>query len=54
MDFMLLSFCKANEAIASHIAAYSLGKQESTAAINLLQKIPGEIKESLTLLVRQG
>lgn len=41
-----------HDSIASFAAAYSLGKQESAAAVNLLGKIPGEIKDALTLLVR--
>ncbi|CAK8991525.1 unnamed protein product [Durusdinium trenchii] len=42
----------ANSSIAAFAAAYSIGKLESAAAVNLLRKINPETKESLTLLVR--
>ena len=47
-------FCgEAHESVASFAAAYSLGKQESAAAVNLLRWVPHDIKEGLTLLVRR-
>ena len=43
---------QAHETAASFAAAYSLGKQESTAAVNLLRWVPVDIKDGLTTLVR--
>lgn len=43
---------EASDGIASFAQAYALGKQECGAAVNLLQRIPSEIKDVLTLLVQ--
>ena len=43
---------EAQESVANLAMAYSLGKMESSAAINLLHKIPKEIVATLTRLVR--
>lgn len=38
--------------ISTFAAAYALGKQESTAAVFLMQRVPTFVKESLVALVR--
>ncbi|CAK9075152.1 unnamed protein product [Durusdinium trenchii] len=38
--------------VASFASAYSLGKHESAAALNLLRRVPSEIREGLTLLAQ--
>lgn len=43
---------EAQETVANLAMAYSLGKMESSAAINLLHKIPKEVVATLTRLVR--
>lgn len=43
---------EAQETVANLAMAYSLGKMESTAAINLLHKIPTDVVATLTRLVR--
>lgn len=48
----LLSSLEAYESVASFATAYSIGKVESKAAINLLRNIPQQTKEGLTELVR--
>lgn len=45
---------QAYESAAQMASVYSLGKQESTAAVALLHKIPGPIKAALTEMVRRG
>ncbi|CAK9010913.1 Uncharacterized protein SCF082_LOCUS10871 [Durusdinium trenchii] len=43
----------ASDGIANFASCYALGKQECGAAVNLLTKIPGEVKDCLTLLVQR-
>lgn len=43
---------QAHENVAAFASAYSLGKTESAAALNLLNKIPKDVKQILTDLVR--
>ena len=56
LDFCLKWFhalpSQVHETAASFAAAYSLGKQESAAAVNLMRWVPADIKEGLTVLVR--
>ncbi|CAK9066878.1 unnamed protein product [Durusdinium trenchii] len=49
----VLGSLEASDGIASFAQAYALGKQECGAAVNLLQRIPSEIKDVLTLLVQK-
>lgn len=46
-------FVQASDGIANFASCYALGKQECGAAVNLLTKIPGEVKDCLTLLVQR-
>ncbi|CAK9081890.1 unnamed protein product, partial [Durusdinium trenchii] len=42
----------ASEGAAAFASAYSLGRQESAAAVNLLKKVPPVVKDTLTTLVQ--
>lgn len=45
---------QAQESAATFATAYALGKHEAAATMNLMRRIPSDIKEGLTSLVRQG
>ena len=47
-----MCWAQAQESVANFASAYSLGKTESAAALNLLNKIPKAIKDKLASLVR--
>ncbi|CAK8994004.1 unnamed protein product [Durusdinium trenchii] len=51
--FMVPEMLEASDGIANFASCYALGKQECGAAVNLLTKIPGEVKDCLTLLVQR-
>ena len=54
LRWLCLLLWEAQESVASIAAAYSLGKQESQAAICLLHKMLPGVRETLTILVRSS
>ena len=52
MDEKHARWVQAHESVANFASAYSLGKTESAAALNLLNNIPKGIKDRLASLVR--
>lgn len=48
----LMCFVEAHESVANFASAYSLGKTESAAALNLMYQVPAVIKLKLASLVR--
>lgn len=53
-DVKHMRVMQAHESVASFASAYSLGKTESAAALNLMHHVPKEIKRKLEALVRSS